>query len=354
MEEKTSLIPISSFDMLEHNQVLKEHKILLEDCRSLLKFNNKQVKDVEKELYLFNDYIKIIFQFLKDIKLFDFEFNFEFNLKGHSSCLTSYEIMSNEFNWSFIIEIEFNSIIDLNLPFDIIDILEMDLIKKIKENHLIFKLSYFEIKIKFKNTVENTTKINDIKIIDNKFIDIYGIMKNVKTFTQRDDNIRQKIYQILFNETKEETKDKLKPNILFIGGEFYGFMKILFNNYNIAYGMTDFKGIKEDAEYNNPNIKVDLVNYDTFTFDKEPKMIEIQFDICIVNLLNGLGYNLIKELKKIKTLKKIIIISCKPKATQKDIKFIEEELKEFKLSLTDIYNLETTRQTLQIYIFKNT
>ena len=341
--------------MLENNLSLKEHKILLEDCRSLLKFNNNQVKDIQKELYLFNDYIKIVFQFLKDIELFEFYFGFglKFDLKDHYNFLSSYEIMANEINWSFIIEMNFNSIIDLNLPFDI---LEMDLIKKIKENHLTFKLSYFEIKIKVKNIVKNTTKINDIKIIDNKFIDIYCIMKNVKTFTQRDDNIRQKLYQILFNETEEKTKDK--PNILFIGGEMYGFLKILFNNYNIAYAITDFEGIKEDAKYNNPTIKVDLVNYDTFTFDKTHKDkdkdidIEIQFDICIVNLLNGLGYNLIKELKKIKRLKKIIIISCKPKATQKDIKFIEEELKEFKLSLTDIYNLETTRQRLQIYILQ--
>jgi tRNA/tmRNA/rRNA uracil-C5-methylase (TrmA/RlmC/RlmD family) len=326
MEEKTSLIPISSVDMLENNLSLKEHKILLEDCRSLLKFNNKQLKDVEKELYLFNDYIKIIFQFLKDIGLFD--------LKDHSS----YEIMANEINWSLIIEMDF-------------DILEMDLIKKIKENTLNLKLSYFEIKEKEKE--EKKIEKKHFKIINNKFIDIYCIMKNVKTFTQRDDNIRQKLYQILFNETEGKTKQ----NILFIGGEMYGFLKILVNNYNIAYAITDFQGIKEDAEYNNPNIKVDLVNYDTFSFsfdkEKEPKMIEIQFDICIVNLLNGLGYNLIKELKKIKRLKKIIIISCKPKATQKDIKFIEEELKEFKLSLTDIYNLETTRQKLQIYILQN-
>ena len=317
--------------MLEHNLSLKEHKILLEDCRSLLKFNTKQVKDVEEELYLFNDSIKIIFQFLKDIKLF--EFDSRFNLKGHSS----YEILANEFNWSLIIDFNFNFV----LPFNI---LEMDLIKKIKQNPLNLKLSYFEVKIKEKKSIKNS-----IKIIDNKFIDIYGIMKDVKTFTQRDDNIRQKLYQILLNETK----DKTKHNMLFIGGEFYGFLKILVNNYNIAYGITDFKGIKEDAEYNNPTIKVDLVNYDTFTFDKEQKDIdiEIQFDICIVNLLNGLGYNLIKELKKIKTLRKIIIISCKPKAIERDIKFIKEELKEFNLLLTDIYNLETTRQTLNIYIF---
>ena len=61
-----------------------------------------------------------------------------------------------------------------------------------------------------------------------------------------------------------------------------------------------------------------------------------------------------EELKKIKTLRKIIIISCKPKAAERDIKFIKEELKEFNLYLTNIYNLETTRQRLQIYIFKNT
>ena len=334
--------------MLEHNPNLNEHKILLDDCRSLLKFNNKQVKDVEKELYLFNDYIKIIFQFLKDIKLFEFDFGFGSDLKSHSS----YEIMANEINWSLIIEIDFNFTFTFTSDHDI---LELDLIKKIKENSLNLKLSYFEIREKEREKEREREKEKyNFKIIDNKFIDIYCIMKSVKTFTQRDDNIRQKLYQILFNETEEKTKDK--PNILFIGGEFYGFLKILVNNYNIAYGLTDFQGIKEDAEYNNPTIKIDLVNYDTFSFDKEkePKMIEIQFDICIVNLLNGLGYNLIRELKKIKTLKKIIIISCKPKATQKDIKFIEEELKEFKLSLTDIYNLETTRQTLQIYIFKNT
>jgi hypothetical protein len=129
--------------MLEHNPNLKEHKILLEDCRSLLKFNDRQVKDIEKELYLFNDYIKIIFQFLKDIELFGFYFGFglKFDLKDHYNFLSSYEIMANENNWSFIIEMEFNSIIDLNVPFDI---LEIDLIKKIKENHLTFKLSYFE------------------------------------------------------------------------------------------------------------------------------------------------------------------------------------------------------------------
>ena len=139
MAEKISAIPISSVDMLEHNLILKEHKILLDDCRSLLKFNNKQVKDVEKELYLFNDFIKIIFQFLQDIKLFEFDFSLEFNLKGHSSC----EILANEFNLSLIIDFDFNFV----LPFDI---LEMDLIKKIKENPLNLKLSYFEVKIKEK------------------------------------------------------------------------------------------------------------------------------------------------------------------------------------------------------------
>lgn len=236
------------------------------DARSLMKFNGNQLRQLD--LTIFNQSIQYIIHFLLEMNdnIFDDE--------------SSYEILANEFNWGLVIIGQIN--------------IEIDELKQVPS-----KLNYLQI--------------NSETLIDGKITDWYNIKKDYKTFTQRDDNIRKNIHAIIIEETSNAD-----DNILFIGGEMYAYGKIA--NYEEGMAITDFEGIKNDTELNNqPNLKVKLVNY--FNLKLNDVLDNFMPDTCIINLLHGLGPHLARQLNELynnNILKKIIIVSCKPKEFEKD------------------------------------
>jgi hypothetical protein len=282
MEKQMFSNDFSLIDMLYNNQDLEICEYNLTDCRSLLKFNGNQKHEIN--IKIFNETIQYVFQFL--MKMNEIENN------------TSYTILGNSYNIGIIIKGQQLKNINFKIP-----------------------ISYLQI--------------NDNIIINNNYIDWYDIKKNVLSFTQRDDNIRMNLHQILYNETTNIN------NILFIGGEFYAFGKII--NYKKAIGITDFEGLRKDALLNNPQMLTFKVDYSTVN------IIEIIEDLpiktCVVNVLNGLGKNIIIQLNSLK-LDKLIIINCKPKVMIEDHKYIEMKLKKE-------YILKTSSQELKIFIYEN-
>ena len=263
-----------------------------------MKFNYNQIDSIISDIEdKFNHSINLLFQFLLKIDFFTEN--------------SSYEILSNIFNSSIIVK---GFISDTNVK----NILDSQLDLKIN-------ITYFEY--------------NGEKLICNKFIDWYLIKKSPLTFTQRDDNIRLNLHKIL----KDETQNIPAKNILYIGGEFYAFSKII--NCDKATGITDFEGIKIDAEYNN-DICVFLVDYNTIILSD---IISFKENICIVNLLNGFGENFIKQFENFIDLQKLIIISCKPSVMNRDLELLNKFVKHIKLK--KIYELKTPSQTLYLNVF---
>ena len=94
-------------------------------------------------------------------------------------------------------------------------------------------------------------------------------------------------------------------------------------------------------------MKVYLVDYNNVELSEIIKFNSCDKNICIVNVLNGLGENLIRHLAKIK-LDKIIIINCKPKVMERDLQLINKYMKNMKVN--KIFKLFTSTQTLYVYI----
>jgi hypothetical protein len=287
MEEQIASTETSLIDMQSYNPTPMVCENILRSARSLLKFNGNQLDDVNSNIEIYNTSVQYIFQFLRKIDYFD--------------DMSSYEILANGFNYSMIVKGK--ALFDLT------------------KLNLIIKLSYYQI--------------NDDIIIDNKFIDWYGIKKNVKTFTQRDDNIRMHLNQTLLNETINSDN-----NIIFIGGEMYTFAKIL--NYHKGIAFTDFDGIKKDTEENNL-IQTYLINYKEDNIIQYIDSSDINPNTCVVNVLNGLGENLIKQINSL-NINKLMIINCKPSVMESDIELI-------KLKLTKIYQFITPQQQIKLYVF---
>ena len=261
------------------------YDIFLPSSRSLLKFNGEQLHEIN--IFIYNQSIQILFQFFKENNFF--------------SPNAKYEITANEINYGIIIKGEHMSNI-------------------FKYNFL--NLVYYQI--------------NDDIIINNKFIDWYGIKKNIKTFTQRDDNIRTSIHQTLITELPEENNQ-----IMFIGGEMYVYAKILKYIKGIAF--TDFAGIKKDTEINN-DIFTCLIDYDKDNIIHLIDDNQINPNVCIVNVLNGLTANLAQQINLL-NINKLMIISCKLKTIKSDSNLI-------KMNLYKTYNFKTPLQhiILSIYI----
>lgn len=264
------------------------HQMILDSARSLLKFNGNQLDEVISNIKIYNTSIQYIFQFLRKMDYFN--------------DMSSYEILANGFNYSLIVKGK------------------QELFNLMKMN-LIIKLSYYQI--------------NDDIIVNNKFIDWYGIKKNVKTFTQRDDNIRMHLNQTLVNETINSDN-----NIIFIGGEMYTFAKILHYHKGIAF--TDFEGIKKDTE-ENKSIPTYLIDYQKDHIIQYINDSEINPNMCIVNVLNGLGENLIKQINSL-NINKLMIVNCKPSVMESDTELL-------KLKLNKIYHFTTPQQQIKLYVF---
>jgi hypothetical protein len=200
----------------------------------------------------------------------------------------------------------------------------------IKGDKPIFDITKFKLRVAL-----SYYQINDEIIINNKFIDWYGIKKNIKTFTQRDDNIRMNIHQTLVNKIPEHDKQ-----IMFIGGEMYIYAKILKYIKGIAF--TDFAGIKQDTEENIkiPTYLIDYEKHDIIQFIDE---VQVKPEICIINVLNGLTSNLAQQINSL-NINKLIIISCRLQSIESDIDLIN-------MKLNKIYNFKTPNQHIILSIF---
>ena len=203
---------------------------------------------------MYNIHVKKIFQFLKGKNFF---------IDG-----INYNITANEYNYSLIMKGNLN--FEFLTSVEILSMLE------------VLPICYYQI--------------NDFVIIENKFIDQHGILKNIQTFTQRDDNIRNYIHEKLKMEANNE-------NIVFIGGEMYIYAKILDTTKSI--GFTDTESIKIDTEENS-KIEVYIIDY------TESKILDkiINFTVAIINIFTDIPKNLIEEIEK-SNIKKLFIISCK-------------------------------------------
>ena len=113
-------------------------------------------------------------------------------------------------------------------------------------------------------------------------------------------------------------------------------------DYQKGIAFTDFKGIKKDTE-ENKSIQTYLINYKKDNIIQYIDDLKINLNICIVNVLNGLGENLIKQINSL-NINKLMIINCKPSVMESDTELI-------KLKLTKIYHFITPLQQIKLYVF---
>ena len=168
------------------------------------------------------------------------------------------------------------------------------------------------------------------------------IRYNPKSFRQSDDNIKNKLYQIL----KSEIKTK---NLYLIGGEMVFIARLLKPENFIA--LTDFESIYNDAICNFPENKdnIKLINY-----EKDNLVTLGIVNSGIVNLetneyhliantsKHGLGKNLCKEILKLQ-FNNITIISCNKKSFSRDFLILQS-----KYYITKIFDI-TTNYEVTIY-----
>jgi len=222
----------------------------------------------------------------------------------------NFEIRVTDFTWYLKIS-NFNPIMEL------IEIL-------LKDN----TLSYFE---------SNSQIIKSESMID--YIGKQIIKYNPKSFRQSDDNIKNKIYEILTQEIKSQ-------NLYLIGGEMVFFAKLL-NPLNFM-AITDFESIYKDANCSFPenyeNIK--LINYDSH---KLPSIESIHsmnnYNLIANTSKHGLGQNLSKEILRLE-FNNIAIISCNKKSFLRDFLMLKS-----KYICTKIYDI-TTNYEVTIYFLQ--
>jgi hypothetical protein len=166
----------------------------------------------------------------------------------------------------------------------------------------------------------NKILLNELlsETINNKLI-----FRNSLSFHQNDENIRAKLYEIIYQNME------LHEYIYFIGGEMYIYGIILKKYYHYGYFFSDFESIVNDTIYNlnyhnidKSNYNVNLVDYDTvkFNYHNDKKMIIIN------NGKNGLGLNLCYEIIKC-DFDKIFIISCNNKSFNQDYEMLKIKYK---------------------------
>ena len=149
-------------------------------------------------------------------------------------------------------------------------------------------------------------EINNIKIIDKTYYDTMDwhiISRNFNSFHQNDDIVRNYIYKYL-------TCPELITNLVLIGGEMYGFHKLIKSKNLYCY--SDFDSIIEDTFCNintYHNLEINKINYLDF---KLKKIDGYTYVICN-NGKSGLGKHLTQEIIILNPVK-IYIISCNKKS----------------------------------------
>jgi len=222
-----------------------------------------------------NNHIHKIIQFLK---------------KYHFDEKTYITIQGNEYNYGLIIK---NSNIT-----DLTEVCQM------------FYISFLEI--------------NDVIIYNNKYLDIIKgtiIFRNIKSFHQTDDTIKDVLYDVILEECNNYEE------LLCLGGEMYIFSKIL--NYKKIMCYSDFESIVEDTKFNLiTDTNAQLVSYDTCIFSL------ISYHTCaIINTgKTGMTKNICENINKNK-ISKVVVISCNEKSFVKDLLMLKNYVLTKKISV---------------------
>jgi hypothetical protein len=246
--------------------------INLKQNRNKIIFN---IDNINKVREIVNIHINNFLEYFKKFR--NFEIFMNFNKKSNI------EVQANEFN----IGIKFDKFMEK----DIIDyICEYPNICYLEINNNVYKNEFFH------------EKINDILI-----------KRNINTFHQNDDIVRNYLYEFIINNTNGV------KNLILFGGEMYIFQNII--RHNNLYAFSDFRTIVEDTYLNNININnkiINLIDYSGFNLEKICR--ENSLTICNTSK-NGLDINIAKQINS----DNLIIISCNKKSFNKDYKVLSKK-----------------------------
>jgi hypothetical protein len=178
--------------------------------------------------------------------------------------------------------------------------------------HRIFNVVYFVI--------------NGTVIKNNKYIDIIMdtvVFRQICTFHQTDDVIKNNIYDIIFENCNNYDQ------LICVGGEMYIFAQLLKCNKLLCY--SDYKSIVDDTEFNIGTYdNVHLVDYSIFTFSTNSS------NTCLIanTSKSGMGINLCNNIIR-NNIKKLVIISCNEKSFSNDYSII---MKYYSITIKKIIN----------------
>jgi hypothetical protein len=242
--------------MQESSHIQEVYEVLPD--RTFMHFNVTQLNDID--ITILHRLICSFFQFLTSVDFFSHHLEDNFSMK----------IVTDNFNIGIVIST--NNIEKIKLCVDFI----MSIV--VEKN-----ISYF--------------KINNVVYLNNKFIDLYNIKKDFDTFTIRDNNIRYKVHQFVFDNFNNYQK------VLFIGGESYVYANVL--NFSEATCVVNYQNLLPITE---KNIKSYLFDYQKIDVSVLPQ----NFEICIIHEKDILEKNTIKYINNL-NLQKLCIITCNPK-----------------------------------------
>jgi len=257
-------------------------------------------------------------------------------LKNFSSFLDTYltnyninfTIRSNKFNWSCLITTTARK----KTQTKSIDELEK-LLETISEKYTKLPCCYLAINKKI--------------IINNKFLDVFGITYNPLSFRQPDDSIRNYIITY-FNQVLSSRTWKYS---CFIGGECTLYGKLT-DKLTIKYFYTDFESIYNDLLDNHTEYSetIKLINYDEYKFPwldifpNDGRYDNTDNTILIANTsFHGLGIHLANEITN-SLCYEIYIVSCNWKSFLADFQTLQT-----KYFISNLYELVTCTN---IYIIK--
>lgn len=248
----------------------------LEKCIQFPPSRNKIVSTItnlSNSIKLVNTYIFQFFQYLQELEFITELFDDD-----------TIELQGNEFNVGLKIMTKINIKVDFLLKCDR------------------FCISYFQINDAIYINNYYKCRMNDIIIY-----------RSFDTFHQNDDIVRYYLYTII------QIKEKIN-NLILIGGEMYGFHKLIESNNLYCYC---YCKNRIDDTYKNIDIsEYDLIDIKQIKYcDIELKYLEDTYIICN-NGKKGLEEKLCMELIKVKA-KKIFIISCNKKSFIRDYAFLK-------------------------------
>ena len=245
--------------------------------------------------------------------------------------------MNNLINWNELIYISI---------FPIKQILELIKLEPLNNQRITL---YYIDKIIYlvcdKNNFNNFNHLQ-IKFISEKLLNSYIITENILvntrikrhliSFYQSDQSIREFIHENISLEIKQLIfKEK---TCIFLGGEMYIYGKIFDHLFNQKIYITDIKSIYLDSINNDPNPHKSsyyLVNYNTkFLID-----INSNIDILISNISKaGLKKEICEQIQ-ILNIRYLILISCKEKVIDRDIKLLTKYLCYKKIKISTNYDV---------------